>query len=46
MLKCGGELVGFDGVWASVMNGRDESAQGPVKHSCCLVLSTDVRTVS
>lgn len=38
-------LVGSDGVWASVINGRDEDTQGPVVHSCCLVLSTDVRTV-
>lgn len=38
-------LVGSDGVWASVINGRDEDTQGPVEHSCCLVLSTDVRTV-
>lgn len=38
-------LVGSDGVWAPVINGRDEDTQGPVEHSCCLVLSTDVRTV-
>lgn len=46
MFKSGGELVGCDGVRASVINGRDEYAQEPVKRSCCLVLSTDVRTAS